>query len=208
MHDTTRHSRSYHKFFEDWAEWKTVDKNGKIHVERVYVGNYYRSPLNKRQRLIRRIQYVLLYVLSVAAFIMSGSKDVPVNHAIVPALASAVCIFAFALLFLSLCSNLISPEEMIIRQYRASSLDLIQMSGITAIALAAAAFINILFLITVNDTSVMETIFCIVGYLAAAGFTLILHFLERCLDYKIMAPRISCPENSIVIQFESAEQRF
>lgn len=208
MREKNYHSRSYHKFFEDWAEWKVYDENGKMHVERIYVGNYYCSPLNKRQRIVRRVLYVLLYILSVASFIMSGIRDVPVNHAMLPSLATAVCLFPLALLALPLCRYLTAPEEMIIRQYRFSSLDLIRMSGITAVTLTVAMLFDLLFLIMTDGTPVWETLFCALGYFTAAGFTFILHQLEQRLDYKILPPRTSRPENSTVIQFESAEQTF
>lgn len=208
MQTKNHHSRSYHKFFEDWAEWKTFDECGKMRVERLYVGHYYRSPLNRSQRVLYRVLYVILYLLSVAAFVAGGIRNIPANRAMIPSIAVAVCIFALALLAFPLCRSLFAPEEMIIRQYRASSLDLIRMSGVSAAALAAAALIDLLFLVIADASAVQETIFCALSYLAAAGFALILHLLERRLDYEIIAPRNSRPENSTVIRFESAQQQF
>lgn len=97
---------------------------------------------------------------------------------------------------------------MIIRQYRASSLDLIRMSGIAAISLAATALVNLLFLLIADGTSAPETLICVLGYLSGACFTLILHLLERRLNYTVIAPRNNRPENSSVIRFESAQQQF
>lgn len=208
MRNQNHHSRSYHKFFEDWAEQRIFDENGKMHIERVYVGNYYRSPLSGGRRIARRVLYVLLYVLSVASFIKSGVKDIPANHAVVPSLTVAVCIFALALLAPPLCRNLITPEEMIVRQYRAGSLDLIRMSGVAAGALCAATVANLLFLIAVHDAPLQETLSCVLGYLVAAGFAYLLHLLEQRLDYEVLPPRVSRPENSTVIQFESFTPRF
>lgn len=207
MRERNYHSRSYHKFFEDWAERKVYDINGKLHVERVYVGNYYSSPLASNQRVAQRIIYVLLYILSIALFIASGIQDIPVNHSIIPSLAVALCIFPLAWFVFPLFRNLTAPKEMIIRQYRASSLDFIRISGITSFALAVAGLINLLFLIW-GSGPVRETILCALGYFAAAGLLLGLRLWEQHLKYKVSPPRASQPEHSTVIEFESAIQRF
>lgn len=207
MRERNYHSRSYHKFFEDWAERKVYDINGKMHVERVYVGKYYCSPLTTKQRVIQRVLYVLLYILSVALFTISGIRDIPVNHATIPSLSVALCIFPLAWLVFPLLRNLTMPREMIIRQYRTSSLDLIRISGIAAFALAVASLVNLLFLVT-GIGPLRETIVCALGYLAAAGFLLGLRLLEQHVKYKILPPRASRPEHSTIIEFESAVQRF
>ena len=129
--------------------------------------------------------------------------DIPANHALLPSLAAVVCLFTLALLALPLFQNLIAPEEMIIRQYRAASLDLIRMSGIASCVLAAAALVNLLYLLITGGASVWGTLLCVLGYLASAGFSLILHLLERHLAYTVIPPRNSRPENSTVIQYES-----
>lgn len=208
MRDRTYHSRSYHKFFEDWAERKVYDSNGKMQVERVYIGNYYRSPLSKQKRVIRRIQYILLYALAVAFFVISGTQDVPVNHATIPSLFVAVCIFPLTVLLLPLFRNLTMPEEMIIRQYRAASLDLIRISAVSAGVLAVTALVQLLFLVVMDNSCMLETILCAAGYLIAAGGIFLLHLLERRLEYEIIPPRADRPENSTVIKFESARPRF
>lgn len=207
MRERNYHSRSYHKFFEDWAEKRVYDINGKQHVERVYIGKYYRSPLTTKQRIVQRGLYVFLYILSVGLFIMSGIRDIPVNHSIIPSLSVAVCIFPLAWLLFPLFRNLTVQREMIIRQYRASSLDLIRVSGITSGVLAITALINLLFLVTGNGP-LGETILCAVGYLIAAGFLFILRYSEQHLKYEILPPRASRPEHSTIIEFESVRQRF
>lgn len=207
MRKRNYHSRSYHKFFEDWAELKRLDENGKIHVERVYVGKYYRSPLTIGQRIARQLLYVLLYGLSIALFVMGGIRDIPVNHSLIPSLFVAICIFPLAWLILPFFRNLTMPREMIIRQYRAASLDLIRISGIASGALAVAALVNLLFLVTGNS-SLWETVECALGYLVAAGLLFALRFLEQRLKYEVLPPRTSRPEYSTIIEFESAVQRF
>lgn len=207
MRKRNYHSRSYHKFFEDWAEKKVYDINGKLRVERVYVGKYYRSPLSAKHRMIQRGIYVLLYILSVALFILGGTKDIPANHSLIPSIFVAICIFPLAMLLSPLLRNLTAPKEMIIRQYRASSLDLIRVSGIAAGALTITAIASLLFLIT-NSSSAWETVICALRYLFAAGFLLALNRLEQRVNYEVLPPRASRPEQSTIIEFESATQRF
>lgn len=175
-------------------------------VVQIY-GKYYSSPLSTKQRTVQRILYVLLYVISVALFIISGCRDIPVNHTLIPSFFVALCIFPLAWLALPLFRNLTAPKEMIIRQYRASSLDLIRVSGITAVALIVPALVNLVSLIII-DGPLLETIMCSFGYLVAAGLMFVLRFLEQHLKYKITPPRASRPEHSTIIEFESAVQRF
>lgn len=207
MRKRNYHSRSYHKFFEDWAELRRLDENGKIHVERVYVGKYYRSPLTIGQRIARQLLYVFLYGLSIALFVIGGIRDIPVNHSLIPSLFVAICIFPLAWLILPLFRNLTMPKEMIIRQYRAASLDLIRISGIASGALAVAALVTLLFLVT-GKGWLRETVGCALCYLVAAGLLFALRFLEQRLKYEVLPPRTSRPENSTIIEFESAVQRF
>jgi hypothetical protein len=202
MQTIQHHSRLYHKFFEDWAELKILDENGSCHLERTYVGKFYRSPLRGNRRIIWKLLYLSLFLLAASFFIFGGIQDVPANHAFFPSLLTAVSIFSLAVLFWSLCCNITAPQEMIIRQYRASSIELISRSRLCCECLLLTALFILIVSLHEQEEILLRSILCILCHLFAAGFSLLISVLEKKLSYQIMPPRAVRPENSTLIRYE------
>lgn len=201
--DKQHHSRSYHRFFEDWAEQQILDESGKIRITRVYIGKYYLNAYSSARRILQKILYAVLYLLSVTCFIFSGIQYTPVNMAVVPSAAAAICTFALAFLAFPVFYHLISPAEMIIRQYRRASLELISKSTVVASLLALAALIELVSIFFVADAPTVTTLLCALGYFLSAAFSFSLRLLEKRTPYAVLPPRVERPENSTVIQYES-----
>ena len=201
--DKQHHSRSYHRFFEDWAEQQILDEHGKICITRIYVGNYYLNAYSKAYQIFQEILYAVLYLLSVICFVFSGIQYTPVNMAILPSAAAAICTFALAFLAFPVFYNLFSPAEMIIRQYRRASLELISKSTFVASVLALAALVELVSLFFISDAPIKTTLSCVLGYILSAAFSFSLRLLEKRTPYAVLPPKAERPENSTVIQYES-----
>lgn len=201
--DKQYHSRSYHRFFEDWAEQQIEAENGKIQIKRVYVGKYFLNAYSKPRWILQKILYVVLFLLCAACFVFGGVQNTPVNMALVPSAAVAVCIFALALLAFPVFHNVLSPAEMIIRQYRHASLDLISKSTAAALLLAATALIEAASLFFLSEAPTGTTLLSALGFLLSAAFAFSLGLLEKATPYAVLPPKAARPENSTVIQYES-----
>ena len=70
------YNKQYHRFFEDYAEKLVTDpKTGKTRIKRIYTGWYYRHDLEDREWKILKLRYILLYIFSLAAFLVLAAQQ-------------------------------------------------------------------------------------------------------------------------------------
>jgi hypothetical protein len=200
---TQYHSRSYHRYFEDWAENVTTDKGGAPVIERIYVGSYYSANLSKARRVLRKILYAALYLAAAALYGFTSTRNTDVN---MMSYASAPIVLSFPVLLglaISLYFNLAAPAEMIVRQYRDASITFSRVCLAAFVLLGLSSLTSLLYLTLTPDAPIRQTLLCGGGYLLSALAVFVIWRLEKALAYTILPPRAERPENSTILSYES-----
>lgn len=203
MAKTQYHSRAYHRYFEGFAERKYYDEKEKMRIDRVYVGNYYRRNVSDKHHKILRIQYVVMYILSLAAFLFAGTRGTELNTVIYVYIPVTLSLLAMLCLLIPLFYNLTAPREMIIRTYRDSSERLITVSMCAAVLQVINALTTMIGMVCIPGQVGLNQFLSIGGFLVSAIILLWLWQTERCLEYETLPPRNARPPLSSVVKFRN-----
>lgn len=198
------HSRSYHRYFEDYAELEIPDDKGGYSIRRVYVGKYYRVDLPDRSVRILKIRILVLYLIAAALYFAAGLLSaVSANRYV--AILTMFSLIAILLLALPVCSRLLAPREMQIRSYRDSSQRLKNYSLFAFVTLCICCIGNAAGSFLLGGFSLSGSIPSVLMYLAAALFVLFLYLTEKHTPYKILPPKHERPRLSSPIRYEESE---
>ena len=193
------HSQVYHKYFEGYAE-KQVIENGKVRIERVYVGNYYRANGSNRMRILRKILYVVLYFLSAFCLVHAGLLDLEVNYVKYTSITQAVSFFTLLLFLIPLFFHTIAPVTMTIREFRDSSENLKRL-GLVAATVLGVNFALIVYLTVVGGVRFGISWRCLLENALSCCAILAVVFLEKGQEYEIIPPTNRRPEKSSIITY-------
>jgi len=195
-----RHSRSYHRYFEGFAERVVMEPGGKPKIERVYVGEYYRSPFIGREKIIRKILYSALYIAAVALYGVSSTRHTAVNMSGWQIIPVGLTFPLLLFMLFPLYYNITAPGEMMVRQYRDASELLRRASLAAAAGLALSAVAAFIFAALNTDTDAVTPLLCGGLYLLASGAVFALYRLEKGVKYNVLPPKSERPESSSVIK--------
>lgn len=197
------HSGAYHRYFEGFAERKYYDEKENMHIERVYVGNYYRRKISDRQHKTLKIQYAVLYLLAMAAFLFAGTRGTQLNAVVYVYVPVILSLVAMLYLIFPLFYNLTAPREMIIRTYRDSSEKLIHVSLSAAVLQTASALATVIGMVWVPGQAGLKQSLSIGGFLVSAVLLLWLWQTERHLEYETLPPKNARPEHASVVKYRN-----
>lgn len=176
------HSKAYHRHFEGYAEVETTNEKGKTMIERVYVGDRYRLDLPKNKRIILRLIYGALILLTAALFGFAASRPVGANMTWYLAVAQMLGVFLIGLMCINLLSHCIAPRDMTIGDWKSSSKELQRNAKYTALMMELMAFLTGLYLV-LNGEDWLIHLLCI-GLYAVAGLTaVVVNRLEANAPY-------------------------
>jgi hypothetical protein len=193
------HSRVYHRYFEGWAEKVVIAGAGTPVIKRVYIGSYYSANLTGRQRLLRKLLYVALYLVAAALYGFTGTRNTAVALVKYASVPVGLAFPVMLCLLVPLYFNLTVPAEMIVRQYRDSSATLRGVCAAAFALLGLSALTALLFLALTPDAPAGQTLLCAGGYLLSASAVFAIWRLEKKLVYTVLPPRAERPEYSTVI---------
>lgn len=199
MEKQPHHSQVYHKYFEGYAE-KQVIKDGKIRIERVYVGNYYRASGLNRARILRKILYVLLYFISVFSLVSAGLLDLEINYFKCTAITQAAGFFTLLLFLIPLFFHTIAPITMTIRDFRDSSENLKRL-GLAATVALGINFVLMLFSIITGKAPFRASWRCLLANALSCCAIFAVFLLEKRQKYEIIPPSNRRPEKSSIIRY-------
>ena len=111
------HSRSYHRYFENYAEKEVLKPGGGYEIQRVYVGNYYKTDLTDSENRRSKLTILILYLLTLTGYFAGGLLSA-VSATAGVAIATMPALIAVLFLAVSVFYRLAAPREMEIRQYR------------------------------------------------------------------------------------------
>lgn len=195
------HSRSYHRYFENYAEKEILLPGGGRTIQRVYVGNYYQVDLSDDQLLRQKISFGLLLVFVLAGY-FAGALTADVSAFAPVALLTMPPLIALLFLGIALFYRLTVPRKMEIRAFRDSSDNLrsSSMAFFICIILCFAATLAACLLIPVFPLE--ENLFSLLCYLLSGAASLKIYLIEKGTPYRTMIPMQERPEKSSPIRFE------
>ena len=180
--DRMRTRKSLERYLEGWTVRETLTPEGNIRRERIYIDDYYYTSETKKQRILRKVLYVLLFVVSVALFGISAVQPVRANYAGYVGLAQALALLSAIWVLCSLFTYVTAPQEMTVGDYKSGVLALQSSGLITTIAFALPAAATLVHLIF-EPAQWGNELLCVLGYLASAALIMLIRLLEKKLTY-------------------------
>lgn len=177
------HSTYYHKRYEGYMENIVTDVKGRRRIHRVYVGEYYSQDISAKNRVLIRILYIFLYLLSVACFIFVSSRNSKSNYVIFIQIICFLLIMAMLMMMLFLVSYITSPKSMTVWEHYAGPVRIKVTSAAIAILLGIEALAVIIFVIFHSDIILWDEIVNIVGYLIASMSMFLINRVENKIQY-------------------------
>lgn len=126
------YSSYYHDYFEDHVEIVKRTPDGKSHIERVYVGYYYRHAFSSKRWLFTKALYALLYAFSAAVFLHAASQRIAANMVWYVQIFEFLSVIFLLLTLYTLAMYEIAPRRMTVWEYRTGSKRLVLFGGAAA----------------------------------------------------------------------------
>lgn len=197
------HSASYHRFFEGYTEYETVNAKGKKVLKRVYTGIWYVQDLATPNYFFLRALYCLLFAGIVLLFSRAGmtqQESGTALYVVLPEIAT-VC-FLFYLLYTLFVGYLFVPRKMTVHDYRSSSLSLKKASKGMGICLFADTALTVLYLFLHRGTSASGAGAAALEFLGAALLAGAMCLIECKIPYKEVENDTAPEQSGIVIDSE------
>lgn len=196
-----KHSHSYHRYFENYAEKEILLPGGGRTIQRVYVGQYYRVDLPDDQLRRQRRQLLVLFLLSLAGY-LAGALMAKISAVSLVALATMPPLVAVLFYGTAVFYRLTVPREMEIRAYRDSSENLISSSRIFLICMLVCFAFSLGGSLLVPGYSAVEAFPSLFCYLVSARAAWKACLLEKNTPYRRLEPKQERPAESSPIRYE------
>ncbi|MBR1822188.1 MAG: hypothetical protein IJ769_11295 [Clostridia bacterium] len=194
------HSRSYHRYFEGYTEYKELDQNGKERIRRVYAADWYQQDLPKGKRIGVRLLYSLLFLMMVAAVVGAGILQGGAGtrfYIVIPELVT-LCLLSW-LGYVLLVNYLFMPKKLTVHEYKASSLTLRIVTLAAAVAFAADALMAALDLALVGGA---RGGWAIALFLAGAACAWVMRLVESRIHYDQIENPAAARDGGVTIESE------
>ena len=177
------HSRAYHRFFEDYAERQQPDAEGRLRIERTYIGLYYCQNVSRKKAVWLRVEYGLLWIIAAAAFVLAATRPVGSNRSVYVTCFQALTVMGLFWELVALFRYVVSPEKMTVYEYKASSKALQHAAALTGLSSFLAAGASIVWLLLRRPESSGSTGVCFCGFLLCGVFSALLKETEKRIPY-------------------------
>lgn len=195
-----RHSRAYHRYFENYAEKEVLAPGGGYTIQRVYVGKYYRVDLTDQQLRRQKIRILILALLALTGYGV-GALMSRISSVSLVAIATMPPLIAGIYLAIAVFYRLAVPREMEIRAYRDSSEDLIIRSLAMIICMAVCIVATFIGSLLVSGYSLADSLPALACYLISLFAAWKLWQTESNTPYLTLDPKQERPEESSPIRF-------
>lgn len=199
-----KHSRSYHRYFENYAEKEILSPQGGYTIQRVYVGNYYKADLSDDALRRQKRQIGALYLCCLAGYLvgalLSRVSAVPFVAVLTMPPLIALLFFAVAVFY-----RLTVPREMEIRAWRDSSQNLRSGALAFLICIGLCFFATMVGCLAVPGYSLPGTLPSLGCYILAAAGAGQIHRMEKRTHYLVLDPKQDRPTESSPIRYEMPE---
>ena len=195
------HSRSYHRYFENYVEKEVLKPGGGVTIQRVYVGQYYRVDLTDKALRRQQIQFLLLYIVCLAGY-LAGALQARVSAVSLVAVSTMLPLIAVVFFGVAIFYRLSVPREMEIRSYRDSSENLIIYSRAFLVCMVICFGFTLGGCLMIEAYSLQETLPTRVCYLLSIGAARVAYRIEKNTPYKKLDPKQARPAESSPIRYE------
>ncbi len=136
--DAETHSRAYHRHFDGYVEYSTLNPQGiGTRIERLYTAPWYRSALSFRQFACCKAGCAAAWIVGVTLFVWVATCPCAANAAKATGIFQGLVIFAGAWAAKGVLFLLLAPDRMTIAEYRGSVGTLRTAAPVLAVAGAA-----------------------------------------------------------------------
>lgn len=189
------HSASYHRHFEGYSEYESIDEKGRRFINRVYTGDYYSHDMGKKKLLLTKLAYLLVWAAACALAVIAAVQNGVGNNHWYVAIWQAGDVVGMAWAFSGLFNYFINPRMMTIGDWRSSSLRL-KRGNVVAAAFLAATGAAMLFDLVISRNNVGEHVLFAFCFLLASGLMMLQWRVESKMPYKKTPSRESAPEHA------------
>lgn len=196
-----KHSHSYHRYFENYAEKEILLPGGGRTIQRVYVGKYYRADISEQQLRRQKISFALLFLCVLAGY-FAGALTAGVSAVSFVALATMPPLVALLFLGIAIFYRLTVPREMEIRAFRDSSYNLQRSSIVFFICMVICFVASLAGCLLISLFPLGENLFSLLCYLISGAASLKIHLMEKNTPYQSLLPRNERPSESSPIRYE------
>lgn len=176
------HSKAYHRHFEGYTEVETVNQKGKLVIQRIYTGDYYRLDLPRSKRILLRITYALLWLLACALFGFAASRPIGANMTWYLAIVQMLVVCSLAAVLFSLLSHCTAARDMTVGDWKSSSVNIKRRTVFAALMLELNAAITLLYLLFAGDRWGAHLL-CILLYALSGLALVVMNRLEANAPY-------------------------
>lgn len=198
------HSRSYHRYFENYAEKEVLKPGGGYEIRRVYVGNYYKADLTDSENRRNKLAIFILCLFTLTGYFAGGLLSA-VSATAVVAIATMPALIADLFLAVSVFYRLVAPREMEIRQYRDSSQVLVRRALVSAVCLGLCLAATAAGCLAIPGYPLAKHMPSLVLYALAFACAVLIYLLEKHTAYRKLPPRQERPSESSPIRYEMPE---
>lgn len=194
------HSHAFHRYFEGYTEYRELGQNGKEHTRRVYTASWYSQELSRRQSVLLRVCYVLLFLLMCASVVVAGTRQGASGTAFYIVLAELATLIALFWLGYTLFVNyLFVPKKMTVHDYRVSSGALKRSSLLLAVFFGVDAAMTILEAVLKGTDSFVSFPAVLAAFAAGCLCAAAIHLAEKKVPYREIENSGSAPPSGTVI---------
>lgn len=178
-------SSAYEKYFEGYAEYRELNKNGKgTHIRRVYTGDIYRQELARTQRIAVRIAYLVMYIFAVVMHVVVATRPLLMNYAWYVALPQALVLPASLWVCIVLFSYLPAPQDMTVFVYKSGVKPFRSATSAMAACFCFSAAMELVFLACNPEDAPHKVILCAIAHLTSAGAVWLMNRMENRIHYQ------------------------
>lgn len=176
-------SRAYERHFEGYVETpQDVPGRKRARSVRTYVDSFWFQELSFKQRIVHRILFVALLLLSLPPFLYSATRLIDANTRWFVTLPQALSLFALAWTALCLYHYCTAPQKMTVRQHRLAVIHFRRASCIAWAALAILVIAYLVFALTV-PVDRTQTLLCALLCLLSCLCMLCIFLTEHRIKY-------------------------
>ena len=177
------HSNAYHRYFEGYAEYETLDSRGKTVIKRVYEGTVYSPELDKKGKTTLRLLLSALWLVSGAVFVLAATREAPANMLWISALLQFAALGCFVWMLTALVNVWMSPEKMTEADYKTGSCRLIS-SALAALVVMLLCALTYLICAFVFEEYILVHLLCAGLCSISALLMLLANRLESNVTYR------------------------
>lgn len=178
------HRASYHGYFENFDERKVMGRDGRMHTQRVYCGDWYEPDLEGFRLIWHKITLCLLWAAALALMIICATSELEGNNLRMVGTLSIVNLLIMGWHMTSLFNMCITKRQMTISEYKSSAKRFKTTSIVCIIGLLVLAFATVVGGIAMKDNA-GTLLLCFCGHAAAAALMFAGNRMEAAVNYSI-----------------------